>query len=115
MFKDKKYTAIITGGSRGVGAAAAKKLASHGWNVLITCSSSIDEAENIANQSDDLSGEIVAIQADVSNQKDCDATIERCVSLWGGLDSLINNAGTCLLYTSPSPRDLTASRMPSSA
>ena len=44
MFKDKKYTAIITGGSRGVGAAAAKKLASHGWNVLITCSSSIDEA-----------------------------------------------------------------------
>ncbi len=94
MFKDKKYTAIITGGSRGVGAAAAKKLASHGWNVLITCSSSIDEAENIANQSDDLSGEIVAIQANVSNQKDCDATIEKCVSLWGGLDSLINNAGT---------------------
>ena len=92
MLKDKKYTAIITGGSRGVGAAAAKKLASHGWNVLITCSSSIDEAENIANQSDALPGEIVAIQADVSNQKDC-----------------------CLLYTSPSPRDKRQSRMPSSA
>ena len=67
MFKDKKYTAIITGGSRGVGAAAAKKLASHGWNVLITCTSSIDEAENIANQSDALPGEIVAIQADGSD------------------------------------------------
>ena len=40
--------AIVTGGSRGVGAAAAKMLSKNGWNVLITCSSSIEDAEQVA-------------------------------------------------------------------
>ena len=40
--------AIVTGGSRGVGAASAKMLSKHGWNVIITCSSSIEEAEKVA-------------------------------------------------------------------
>ena len=40
--------AIVTGGSRGVGAATAKMLYKNGWNVIITCSSSIEEAEKVA-------------------------------------------------------------------
>ena len=44
----KNAVAIITGGSRGVGAATAKLLSSNGWNVVITCSSSIDDANAIA-------------------------------------------------------------------
>ena len=44
----EKPVAIVTGGSRGVGAATAKMLSENGWNVLITCSSSLAEAEIVA-------------------------------------------------------------------
>ena len=82
---DKKV-AIITGGSRGVGADLAKLCAEKGWNMTITCSNSIDDARNVAKECEKLGSEVLVLQADV-----------------------------CLLYTSPSPRDSCASRMPSSA
>ena len=86
--------AIITGGSRGVGAATAKLLSSKGWNVIITCSSSIDEAQAIADAySTDLS-EVIALKADVSSNDDCINTINTAINKWGRIDALVNNAGT---------------------
>ena len=86
--------AIVTGGSRGVGAATAKMLSENGWNVLITCSSSIAEADKVAKSCSNESAQVHALQADVSNDSDCIATINKAIELWGRIDTLINNAGT---------------------
>ena len=86
--------AIITGGSRGVGAATAKILSENGWNVIITCSSSIKEAEVIAENCSNGNSEVFALQADVSNNEDCSLTINQAISKWGRIDALVNNAGT---------------------
>ena len=86
--------AIITGGSRGVGAASAKILSENGWNVIITCSSSIKEAEIVAKNCSNQTTEVIAIQSDVANDQDCIATINKAIKKWNRIDALINNAGT---------------------
>ena len=86
--------AIITGGSRGVGAATAKLLASKGWNVTITCTSSIQDANEIVNECEKLGAEALAITADVSENEDCIETVQQTIKKWGRIDALVNNAGT---------------------
>ena len=86
--------AIVTGGSRGVGAATAKMLFENGWNVLITCSSSIEDAKQLAKDCTNKNQEVFAFQADVSNDDECMATIDKAIEKWGRIDALINNAGT---------------------
>ena len=86
--------AIVTGGSRGVGAATAKMLFRNGWNVLITCSSSIEDAKQLAKDCTNKNQEVFAFQADVSNDDECMATIDKAIEKWGRIDALINNAGT---------------------
>ena len=86
--------AIVTGGSRGVGAATAKMLSENGWNVIITCSSSIAEAEKVAESCSNESAQVLALQADVSDNTDCIATINKAIEKWERVDALINNAGT---------------------
>jgi len=90
----KNPVAIVTGGSRGVGAATAKILSSNGWNVLITCSSSIEAAEIVAAECTSKTAEVIAIKADVSNDGDCIHTVEEAINKWGRVDALVNNAGT---------------------
>ena len=89
---DKKV-AIITGGSRGVGADLAKLCAEKGWNMTITCSNSIDDAKNVAKECEKLGSEVLVLQADVSSDKDCEETVSKTIKKWGRLDSLVNNAG----------------------
>ena len=86
--------AIVTGGSRGVGAATAKMLSKNGWNVIITCSSSIEKAEKVAKECSNETAQVIALQADVSNDLDCKATINKAIEKWNRIDALINNAGT---------------------
>ena len=86
--------AIVTGGSRGVGAATAKMLSENGWNVIITCSSSIDEAKKVAKSCSNKSSQVLALQADVSKNSDCIATINTAIGQWNRIDALVNNAGT---------------------
>ena len=86
--------AIVTGGSRGVGAATAEMLFKSGWNVLITCSSSIEDAKQLAKDCTNKNQEVFAFQADVSNDDECMATIDKAIKKWGRIDALINNAGT---------------------
>ena len=86
--------AIVTGGSRGVGAATARMLSENGWNVVITCSSSIQDADQVAKSCTNENAEVVALQADVSKDIECIATINKAIEKWGRIDALINNAGT---------------------
>jgi 3-oxoacyl-[acyl-carrier protein] reductase len=86
--------AIITGGSRGVGAATARLLASKGWNITITCTSSMDDAENVVKECEKLGVEAIAITADVSEDNSCVQTAQGTIEKWGRIDALVNNAGT---------------------
>ena len=86
--------AIITGGSRGVGAATAKLLASKGWNITVTCTSSMDDAQNVVKECEKLGVEAIAITADVSEDNSCVQTAQETVEKWGRIDALVNNAGT---------------------
>ena len=85
--------AIITGGSRGVGAATAKLLASKGWNITITCTSSMDDAQNVVKECEKLGVEAIAITADVSEDNSCVQTAQETIEKWGRIDALVNNAG----------------------
>ncbi|MFL2683924.1 MAG: SDR family oxidoreductase [Rhodobacteraceae bacterium] len=86
--------AIITGGSRGVGAATAKLLASKGWNVTITCTSSMDDANSVVKECEKLGVEAIALTADVSEDNSCIQTAQETINKWGRIDALVNNAGT---------------------
>jgi len=86
--------AIVTGGSRGVGAATANLLAKKGWNVAITCTSSMNEAEEIVKKCKLLGVDSLAISANVADDNACQETIKKTLDKWGRIDSLINNAGT---------------------
>ena len=86
--------AIITGGSRGVGAATAKLLASKGWNVAITCTSSMDDANSVVKECEKLGVEAIALTADVSEDNSCIQTAQETINKWGRIDALVNNAGT---------------------
>ena len=86
--------AIITGGSRGVGAATAKLLASKGWNITITCTSSMDDANIVVKECEELGVEAIALTADVSEDNSCVKTVQETINKWGRIDALVNNAGT---------------------
>ena len=94
MDKSNNPVAIITGGSRGVGKATAILLASKGWNITVTCTSSIGDAEEVVKMCQNLGVEAQAIAADVSDNRACLDTVDQTIQKWGRLDCLINNAGT---------------------
>ncbi len=95
-----KKTALITGGSRGIGAATALKLAQNGYFTVINYCSKKEEAEKIAN----LTGGI-AVCADVSDLNRVDEMIKIITHKIGGVDVLINNAGISVsgLFTDITP------------
>ena len=86
--------AIVTGGSRGVGAATAILLASKGWNVTITCTSSIEDANLVVKECEAFGVEALALSADVSDDDACKNTAQETLKKWSRIDALINNAGT---------------------
>ncbi|MDA0796994.1 MAG: SDR family NAD(P)-dependent oxidoreductase [Proteobacteria bacterium] len=94
MDKSNNPVAIITGGSRGVGKATAILLASKGWNITVTCTSSIDDADEVVKICQNLGVEAQAVAADVSDNQACLDTVDQTIKKWGRLDCLINNAGT---------------------
>ena len=88
-----KPVAIVTGASRGVGKAVALLLAEKGWNLTLTCSSSLKEAKKVAKECNDLGAETIVLTADVSDVSKCKETVQKTIEEWKRLDVLINNAG----------------------
>src|SRR5260370_26116749 len=88
--------ALITGGSRGIGAAIAKRLAADGAKVAITYTKGTDAASAVVKAIERAGRKAIAIQADATDAGAVEAAVERTVATFGQLDILVNNAGTAV-------------------
>jgi len=86
-------TALITGGSRGIGAAIARRYADEGANVAITYVSSPDEAQKVVGYARDRGVEAECYQADAADPAAADSLVEAVAGRFKSLDILVNNAG----------------------
>src|SRR6266436_1207686 len=91
--------ALITGGSRGIGAAIAKRFAADGAKVALTYAKGADAAASVVKEIERDGGKAIAIQADATDADAAKAAIEKTVATFGRLDILVNNAGTAIPKT----------------
>jgi 3-oxoacyl-[acyl-carrier protein] reductase len=95
----EKKVAIVTGGSRGIGAAIAQRLARDGFTVLINYAGGAAEAEALVESIETSGGHAIAAQADVSNPAAVARMFDAAETAFGGVDVLVNNAGIMRLAT----------------
>lgn len=91
--KLQNKVALVTGGSRGIGAAIAKELAKEGAKVVLTYHSSPDKAQGVLDEIKNAGGEGRIFQADASSFSDAQKTVEFILNEFGTLHILVNNAG----------------------
>ncbi|MGY2187445.1 Cyclic-di-GMP-binding biofilm dispersal mediator protein [compost metagenome] len=89
-------TALVTGGSRSIGAAIAKRLAADGANIVLTFSASPGKAFEVVQAIETAGGRALAIAADAGDPAAVRAAVTRTVEAFGSLDILVNNAGIAL-------------------
>ena len=88
-----KPVLLVTGASRGIGAATAVLAAQRGWRVVVNYSNNRAAADDVARQIQQAGSEALVVQADVSDEAQIMAMFQRIDSHWGRLDGLVNNAG----------------------
>ena len=88
--------AVITGGSRGIGAAIVKRLAADGARVAFTYARDADAAASVVKEIERSGGKAMAIQADAADAAAVKAAVDKAAATFGQLDILVNNAGTAI-------------------
>jgi len=96
MSKLADKVALVTGGSRGIGAAIAKRLAANGASVAITYAKDASGASAVVKAIELGGGKAIAIQADAADAEAVKGAVEKAVATLGRLDVLVNNAGTAI-------------------
>ena len=102
-------TVLITGASRGIGAATARLAAQRGYAVCVNFRSDIEAAHSLVNEISDGGGHAVAVQADISKEAEAVRLFEECDNKLGPLTHLVNNAG--VLETQTRVEGIDASRL----
>jgi 3-oxoacyl-[acyl-carrier protein] reductase len=90
-------SALVTGGSRGIGAAIVTRLAKEGANVAFTYSASSEQANSLVEQITKDGGKALAIKADAADQEAVRASVQQAAKHFGKIDILVNNAGIIVL------------------
>jgi 3-oxoacyl-[acyl-carrier protein] reductase len=93
MKPNQNKAAIVTGSSRGIGAAIAKRLAADGFAVVVNYAGRAADAEKMVHEIQAARGQAVAVQADVSIPAEVTALFEKAEEVFGGIDVVVNNAG----------------------
>jgi NAD(P)-dependent dehydrogenase (short-subunit alcohol dehydrogenase family) len=88
-----KGAAIVTGASRGIGAAIAKRLASDGYGVVVNYAADATGAQSVVSAVTGAGGKAVAVQADVASEDDVTAMFDQATEQMGPVTALVNNAG----------------------
>jgi 3-oxoacyl-[acyl-carrier protein] reductase len=88
--------ALVTGGSRGIGAAIAKRLAADGARVALTYARSAGAASGVVQAIESAGGKALALQADAADARAVQDAVAKTVATFGRLDILVNNAGTAI-------------------
>ena len=86
-------TAIVTGASRGIGAAIAEKFSSLGANVAIIYNGNVDAAVSVKKIAENNGAKAEVYKCNVANAEECKETVKNIVDYFGGVDILVNNAG----------------------
>jgi 3-oxoacyl-[acyl-carrier protein] reductase len=96
MSRLSNKVALVTGGSRGIGAAIAKRLAVDGASIAITYAKDATSAAAVVKAIEQSGGKAIAIQADSADTAAAKDAVEKTVAAFGQLDILVNNAGTAI-------------------
>ena len=89
-----RRVAIITGGSSGVGAATARKLAAHDFNIVVNYNRGRDAAHAVVESCQQSGVDACAVQGDVAEDRDCRNIAQAATEHYGRIDALVNSAGT---------------------
>jgi 3-oxoacyl-[acyl-carrier protein] reductase len=93
MKTNQNKVAIVTGSSRGIGAAVAKRLALDGFSVVVNYAGRAADAEKIVQEIRTAGGQAIAVKADVSTPAEIAILFDKAEEAFGGVDVIVNNAG----------------------